>query len=91
MTEEEATPRPRPPFKPADHPQQPFEEALALLANELQVAPAPWQPDLVAAGHQLEREQHCNGFEHVCDAAGRQGQGRRAKQRLRTGRRSSSP
>ena len=80
MVEQEAQPRPREALQPPDHLHQSVDEALLLLASELDLAPALRQPDLLAVGDQLQREQHGDDLEHVGGAAGRERQRRHAQQ-----------
>ena len=46
---------------------------------EVELAPALWQPDLVASGDQLKRHEHRDDLEQVGSAAGRQRQRRNAE------------
>ena len=55
------------------------DESLLLLPSELQPAPALRQPDVLAAGDQLKRQQHRNDLEDVRCAAGGQRQRRDAE------------
>ena len=57
MVEQETQPRSGEALEPADHPHQRGDEALLSVARELEPAPALRQPDLIAPGDQLEREQ----------------------------------
>ena len=80
MIEQEAQPRPREALEPADHLHEGLDEPLALAAGELKSTPPLWQPDGLAAGNQLEREQHGDDLEHVGRPTGRQREGRHAEQ-----------
>jgi len=68
-------------LEPADQLRQSGQEALALVARQLELAPALGQPDLVAAGDQLKREQHGDELEHVRYATGRQRKRRHGEQK----------
>src|SRR5438128_1611578 len=71
MVEQEAQVRVGEALEPPDHLQECSDEALPLLARQLELAPALGQPDLVAAGYQLKREQYSDDLEHMRDAASR--------------------
>src|SRR5712691_2127995 len=81
MVEQEAQARAGEALEPADHLHECIDEALLLLARQLELGPALGQPDLFATGYQLKREQYGNDLEHVCDAAGRQRERRHAEQK----------
>jgi hypothetical protein len=51
------------------------------VAGQFELAPPPRQPDLVAPGYQLKREQHGDDLEHVRGAAGRQRERRDTEQK----------
>jgi hypothetical protein len=81
MVEQEAQAGSGESLQPADHLHECSDEALLLVAGQLELAPPPGQPDLIAAGYQLKREQHGDDLEHVCGAAGRQRERRHTKQK----------
>src|SRR5207248_338738 len=81
MVEEEAQTRSGEALEPPDHPHECSDEALLLFAHQLELAPALGQPDLVAAGYQLKRDQYGDDLKHVCGATGRQRERRNAEQK----------
>jgi len=40
-----------------------MDEALLIVARQFELAPALWQPDLLAAGYELQREQNGDDLE----------------------------
>jgi hypothetical protein len=80
MVEKEAQAGAREALEPADQSHKSGDEPLLLLSRQLEPAPALGQPDVVAAGDQLKRDQDGDDLEHMRDPSGRQRERRNGEQ-----------
>src|SRR4029453_9657130 len=75
VLEQQVPPRLREALEAADQAQDTPDEALPARAGELDAAPAPRQPDLLATGDELDREQDRDDLEDVGGPAGGEREG----------------
>ena len=80
MVEKEAQAGAREALEPADQSHERGDKPLLFLPSQLEPAPAPGQPDVLAAGDQLKRDQDGDDLEHMRDAPGRQRERRDGEQ-----------